>query len=110
MGFGEEGKNLASKGFSLFPKKKLPNHLLFIPQRFDRVEFGGFPGWVEAEEDADGGGDQDGGDDCAGAAFDGPMGEFFDHEREAVTEDDSDDTSGEAENYGFDEELFEYIA
>ena len=101
------GKLFSSK--KVFPAPQF-HYPLFIPQRFDRVEFGGFPGWVEAEEDADGGGDQDGGDDCAGAAFDGPMGEFFDHEREGMAEDDSDDTAGEAEDNGFDEELFEYIA
>ena len=46
---------------------KVQKQELFVTQGFDGVEFGGFPGGVEAENDSDKGGDRYGGDYCAGA-------------------------------------------
>ena len=48
---------------------------LLVTQRLDGIEGGGFSGGVEAEEDADGGAEEEGSDDGRGRDHHGPFGE-----------------------------------
>ena len=63
----------------------------FVAEGLDGVEAGGFPGRVEAEDNADGAGDGDGGDDGREREERGPVQEMGDgHGRAAANEDAHD--------------------
>ena len=66
---------------------------LFIPQRVDGIEGGGFARGVEAEENADGGAEEEGSDDGRGRDHHGPFGEDGEELRGSDADRDSDDAA-----------------
>src|ERR1700747_2433715 len=80
---------------------------LFVPKSLDRVERGGLPGWVDAEDKADDAGDgerghgPDGGHLCRQHGAEGEL----EHQGEEGADEDADHPAEGAEGYGFESEL-----
>src|SRR5688500_7402992 len=78
---------------------------LFVPEGVDGVEFGGFAGGVEAEEDADGDGGGEGDDDRAAGDGGGPFEEAGHEFGDDHTEGDAKQAAKNAEGDRFGEKL-----
>ena len=78
---------------------------LFIPQGFDGVEFGCFPGRVDAEEEADADGEAEGDDDrcCRDDCLEEAR--LGDSQGDADAAGDAQEAADDADDDGFDEEL-----
>src|ERR1700722_2517269 len=81
----------------------------FVAEGFDGVEAGGFPGGVDAEDDADEGAEDEGGDDPEDGERGWEASGVFEEEGDAGAEGDADDAADGAEGDGFDEELDEDV-
>lgn len=74
---------------------------LFPSQALDRVEAGGAPGGVEAEEDSDASGEGEGNQDGARGDHNGPVVDAGDDVGGADAEGNSNQSAGTGEGYGF---------
>src|SRR5580765_17617 len=82
---------------------------LLVPQGFNRIHVGGTEGGVEAEDDADHGGDGEG-DDGGPEADDGDhTGGVTDDKWNGDAQEDAEDAAGAGEQDGFHEELSDDI-
>src|SRR5689334_23035849 len=78
---------------------------LFVAQGFDRIEARGFPGWIEAKDDADGDRYDEGGDDGGNRNLRGPVHDVFDPHRCEAAKGDARQTAKETQDDRFDQEL-----
>src|SRR5690242_13497274 len=76
-----------------------------VAQSLDGVEARRLPRRVVAEDDADGRGDQHGGDDGGQRRLGGPLKEHPDEEGSAAAEENADGPAEQAQDDGLDEEL-----
>ena len=81
-----------------------------MAQGFDGVEAGGFPGGVEAEDDADARGDRDGGGDRGDAGERRPAEECGDRQRHDPSESHAHEPAGKAEDRRLQQELPQHVA
>src|SRR5687767_10855373 len=81
--------------------------ILLVSKRVDWIEPRCFAGRVEAEEDTDAAGDEEGDDDRARADHDGPAGGLADEYRRADTEKDAGESADDRERDRFEEKLKE---
>ena len=78
---------------------------LFIPQGFDGVEFGCFPGRVDAEEEADADGEAEGDDDRCRRDDCLEEARLGDSQGDADAAGDAQEAADDADDDGFDEKL-----